>query len=88
MTAFVDTNLLVRHLTGDHPEMVALATAYLQSETALLLTDIVVAETVYVLESFYEAPRDQVALAMRSLLGLHTVVCVDRALPPPGHRGI
>lgn len=80
MTAFVDANILVRHLTGDPPEMAARATAYLQSETALLLTDIVTAETVYVLESFYEAPRDQVALAMRSLLGLHTVVCVDRAL--------
>jgi predicted nucleic acid-binding protein len=80
MTAFVDTNILVRHLTGDPPEMAARATAYLQSETGLLLTDLVTAETVYVLESFYETPRDQVALAMRSLLGLHTVVCVDPAL--------
>jgi predicted nucleic acid-binding protein len=80
MTAFVDTNILVRHLTGDPPEMAARATAYLRSETGLLLTDLVVAETVYVLESFYEAPRDQVAQAMRSLLGLDTVSCVDPAL--------
>jgi predicted nucleic acid-binding protein len=80
MTAFVDTNILVRHLTGDPPEMAARATAYLRSETALLLTDLVAAETVYVLESFYEAPRHQVAQAMRSLLGLHAVSCVDSAL--------
>ena len=80
MTAFVDTNILVRHLTGVPPEMAARATAYLRSETALLLTDLVAAETVYVLESFYEAPRDQVAEALRSLLGLDTVVCVDSAL--------
>lgn len=80
MTAFVDTNILVRHLTGDPPEMAARATAYLRSEGGLLLTDLVVAETVYVLESFYEAPRDQVAHAMRSLLGLDTVLCVDSAL--------
>jgi len=80
MTAFVDTNILVRHLTGDPPEMAARATAYLRSETGLLLTDLVAAETVYVLESFYEAPRDQVAQAMRSLLGLDTVSCVDSAL--------
>ena len=46
----------------------------------LLLTDLVAAETVYVLESFYETPRDQVAEAMRSLLGLETVSCVDAAL--------
>jgi predicted nucleic acid-binding protein len=80
MTAFVDTNILVRHLTGDPPEMAARATAYLRSETGLLLTDLVAAETVYVLESFYEAPRDQVAQAMRSLLGLDTVSCVDSTL--------
>lgn len=81
MTAFVDTNILVRHLTGDPPDMANRATAYLRSETGpLLLTDLVAAETVYVLESFYEAPRDQVAQAMRSLLGLDTVRCVDSAL--------
>lgn len=80
MTAFVDTRILVRHLTGDPPEMAARATAYLRSEAGLLLTDLVVAETVYVLESFYEAPRDQVAGSMRSLLGLDTVSCVDSAL--------
>ncbi len=80
MTAFVDTNILVRHLTGDPPEMAARATAYLRSETGLLLTDLVAAETVYVLESFYEAPRDQVAQAVRSLLGLDTASCVDSAL--------
>lgn len=43
--------------------MAARATAYLRAETELLLTDLVVAETVYVLESFYEAPRTQVAEA-------------------------
>jgi predicted nucleic acid-binding protein len=80
VTAFVDTNILVRHLTGDPPEMAARATAFLQSESGLLLTDLVAAETVYVLESFYEAPRDQVAHAMRSLLSFDTVICVDSAL--------
>ena len=80
MTAFVDTNILVRHLTGDPPEMAARATAYLRCESGLLLTDLVVAETVYVLESFYEATRDQVAHSMRSLLSFDTVICVDSAL--------
>jgi predicted nucleic acid-binding protein len=80
VTAFVDTNILVRHLTGDPPEMAARATAYLRSETRVLLTDLVAAETVYVLESFYEAPRQQVAQAVRSLIGLNTVICVDTAL--------
>lgn len=80
MSAFVDTNVLVRHLTGDPPDMAARATAYLQTEQELLLTDLVVAEMVYVLESFYESPRDQVALAVRSMLAFESILCVDPAL--------
>lgn len=80
MSAFVDTNILVRHLTGDPAGMAARATRYLEVESALLLTDLVVAETVHVLESFYEAPREQVAEAIRSLLALDSCVSVDPAL--------
>ncbi len=80
MTAFLDTNVIVRHLTGDPPEAAARATAYLQSESDLLLTDLVAAETVYVLESYYDAPRDQVAQAVRSLVAFDSVVSVDPAL--------
>ncbi len=80
MSAFIDTNILVRHLTGDPPDMAQRATRYLGSERDLLLVDLVVAETVYVLESFYEAPRGQVAEAIRSLIAFDSIVCVDPAL--------
>ena len=80
MSAFIDTNVLIRHLTGDPPEMAARASAYLRDERELLLTDLVAAETVYVLESFYEAPREEVAAAVRSLVAFDSVVCVDPAL--------
>lgn len=80
MTAFVDTNILVRHLTGDPPEMAVRASAYLATEAELLLTDLVVAETVYVLESFYGASREVVAQAMRSLVAFDATICVDPAL--------
>lgn len=80
MSAFIDTNVLVRHLTGDPPAMAARATAYLRKERELMLTDVVAAETVYVLESFYEAPRADVAQALRSLVAFESIVCVDPAL--------
>lgn len=80
MSAFVDTNVLVRHLTGDPPEMAALATAYLANEAELLVADLVVAETIYVLESFYDAPRGQIAAAMRSLLAFESVITLDPAM--------
>ena len=80
MTAFVDTNILVRHLTGDPHDMAERATAFLASHPELYLADLIVAETVYVLESFYKAPRDQIATAMRSLIAMRSVITVDPAL--------
>jgi predicted nucleic acid-binding protein len=80
LSAFIDTNILVRHLTGDPPDMAARATRFLATERDLLVTDLVVAETVYVLESFYKAPRGQVADAVRSLIAFESIVVVDPAL--------
>jgi predicted nucleic acid-binding protein len=61
LTAFTETSVLIRHLTGDFAEMAARATAALAGEGDLLLTDLVVAECVYVLESSYEVERARVA---------------------------
>ncbi len=80
MSAFVDTNILVRHLTGDSPELASRATACVASATELLLADLIDAETIDVLESFYEVPRGQVADAMRSLIAFRSIVTVDPAL--------
>lgn len=80
MSAFVDTDILVRHLTGNPAEMAARSTAYLAGASELYLADLIVAETVYVLESFYKAPRDQIATAMRSLVAMRSVITVDPAL--------
>lgn len=81
MTAFIDTNVLVRHLTGDPPAQAAKATAYLRLADELLLPDLILAEVAYVLESFYEAPRRQVAETNLtcSPIGAPTPGCVGRA---------
>jgi predicted nucleic-acid-binding protein len=78
--AFVDTNILVRHLTAVPPESAERATAFLADATELYLADLIVAETIYVLESFYKAPRGQIATAMRSLLSMRSITTVDPAL--------
>lgn len=80
MSAFIDTNVIVRHLTGDPPEMAARATRYLRSADELLLADLILAEAVYVLESFYEAPRPQVAEAMRSVMAFPAITVLDKPL--------
>ncbi len=80
MTAFLDTNVLVRHLTGDPPTQARLATRYLEQADSLLLADLILAEVAYVLESYYEAPRPQVAEALRSILAFRAIRVVDGPL--------
>lgn len=80
MSAFVDTNVLVRHLIGDPPKLSARATAYLQSESELLVADLIIAETIYVLESFYEVSRPEISEAMRALIVMESVSVVDAPL--------
>ena len=80
MTAFIDTNVIIRHLTGDPSDMAARATAFLADADELLLSDLIVAETVYVLESFYEVPRAGVAQLIRSVVGFPTMRTLDPAL--------
>jgi predicted nucleic-acid-binding protein len=58
--------------------MAAAATEYLRSEQELFLTDLIVAETVYVPESFHVRPREQVATVVRPLPELPSAVVVDR----------
>jgi predicted nucleic-acid-binding protein len=58
----------------------ARATAGLGGAEQWLLTDVVFAECIYVLESFYEAERDQVAELMRSAIAFATLETVDSGL--------
>ena len=80
MTAFVDTNVLIRHLTGDPPELAARATRYLAEADELLLPDLILAEVAYVLESFYETPRAQVATTLRAVLAFPAIRVLDAEL--------
>jgi len=80
VTAFVDTNVLIRHLTGDPPNQAARATRYLAGADELLLPDLILAEVAYVLESFYETPRAQVATTLRAVLAYPAIRVLDADL--------
>ena len=46
----------------------------------MLVPDLILAEVAYVLESYYEAPRRQVAEALRSILAFRAIRLVDSPL--------
>jgi predicted nucleic acid-binding protein len=80
VTAFVDTSILIRHFSGDPPPLAARATALLADADELLLADLIVAEMVYVLESFYEVPREEVARMARAVVAYPSIRTLDPAL--------
>lgn len=80
MSAFIDTNVLVRHLAGDPPDLAARATRFLAAAEELILPDLIIAEVVYVLESFYQVERPALAEMVRSIVSYPATTVVDDEL--------
>jgi predicted nucleic acid-binding protein len=65
---------------GDPPEQAARATKFLAEADELLLVDLVVAEVVDVLETFFEVPRARVAELVRAIIAFPAIVVLDSAM--------
>lgn len=81
MTAYVDTNVLVRHLTGDHAALSPRATALLGRRDPLVLTPAVLLETAHVLRARYGCTREAVSALLRAVVALPAIVCEDPVIP-------
>jgi predicted nucleic acid-binding protein len=57
---FLDTNLIIRYLTNDQPEMAKRAARLIDSSKILQVTDVVIAEVGFVLTSIYKTERSAV----------------------------
>lgn len=60
MSGFLDTSIVVRYLTGEPPELAEKAARIIDGEERLQVTDVVLAETAYVLTSVYGISRSVV----------------------------
>ena len=57
MSGILDTSMVVRYLTGNPPELAEQAPSIIDHEEELLVTDVVIAETAYVLTTVLGVPR-------------------------------
>ena len=77
----VDTNLIVRHLTQDHPEHSRAADELFRAcddgMLKLIILPVVLAECVFVLESFYKHGREQISAALVVLISSGGVELAD-----------
>jgi predicted nucleic-acid-binding protein len=71
----VDTNVLVRLITRDDERQLAVAEAFMA--TAVWVSDVVLAETIWVLETAYRFDPGRIALALDILLKHENVTLQD-----------
>ena len=78
----LDANIVLRHFTGQPAKMAARATKALLAAgpRSLILTDLTVAEIVYVLQGPYARPRSEVARLVEATLSLRSVSVDDEPL--------
>jgi predicted nucleic-acid-binding protein len=75
----IDTNLIVRYLTGDHPKQSPRARALIDGQSVFAAVTVML-EVEWVLRSTYEYRATEVAQALRSFAGLPTVTVEDEAV--------
>jgi predicted nucleic acid-binding protein len=75
----IDTNLVVRYLTGDHPAQSAKAKALIDGKDVFVCTTVLL-ESEWVLRSVYGYEPEQLAQALRAFAGLPHVTLEDDAL--------
>lgn len=66
--AFLDTSCIVRYLTGDPPSLAERAAEILDDDQPLTLSEIALVDAAYVLESFYEIPREPLVDSLTALV--------------------
>lgn len=83
MRIAVDTNVLVRFLTWDNAEQATQAASAIETADAVILSTIVLCETVWVLRRAYRLPNREIASTLRELIESRTVE-LDRPVAEAG----
>jgi len=81
---FLDTNIFIRFLTDDVPEKVdaceEIFKKAVEKQETLFTTELVIAEIVWVLESFYELPKNEIQNKVEKILNTPNLICPHKDL--------
>ena len=79
----IDTNIILRYLLDDHKHFSSKAKAFVQDVAQgakkAELPSIVVVECVYVMEKFYEIPKNEIVDKLSRILNLKDIVNSEKA---------
>jgi predicted nucleic-acid-binding protein len=79
----LDTNVLVRYLTWDHDVQSPLSAEAIEGAETVVVSSIVLCETVWVLERAYKLKAKEIAMTLKDFIVSETVE-VDRPLAEAG----
>jgi len=81
---FLDTNIFIRFLTDDIPEKVdaceEIFKKAVEKQETLFTTELVIAEIVWVLESFYKLPKNEIQDKVEKILNTPNLICPHKDL--------
>jgi len=81
---FVDTNIFIRFLTNDVPHKAdaceKLFKRAIEKKDSLFTTDLVIAEIVWVLESFYKLEKKEIRDKLEKILNTPNLACPNKDL--------
>ena len=79
----IDTNVILRYLLNDHKRFSPKAKAFMQDVAQGLkkaeLLAVVVVECVYVMEKFYEIPKNEIVDKLSRILNIKGIVNADKS---------
>ena len=79
----IDTNVVLRYLLADHKHFSPKAKAFMQDVAKGLkkaeISSVVIVECVYVMEKFYEIPKNEVADKLSRILNIKEIVNSDKS---------
>jgi predicted nucleic acid-binding protein len=74
MAKIIDTNILTAYLLGKQPQSQKIAKLLRDNKTDLVLTDLAIAELVWVLASYYKLNKTQIVEIVESVLNLEITI--------------
>ena len=79
----IDTNVILRYLLNDHKRFSPIAKAFMQDVAKGIkkaeLQSVVIVECVYVMEKFYEIPKNEIVDKLSRILNIKGIVNADKS---------
>jgi len=79
----IDTNVILRYLLGDHPKFSPKAESFMgdisEGTKKAEIFDVVIVECIYVMEKYYQIPKNEISTMLSGILNFSGIVNPDRS---------